>query len=332
MNEILRSSRGCALRTDRGAGANQRCRTCARIRAALFAALLWAALAPCGLQARPLDLGRLSFLPARFRVGEEVELRAEVLASSDGSAGGQKLEAFSAGPADLPGAAGAGCELRSLSLVKARNGWELRIRFVPWKAGESRLPGIIVHNYQIPALGYETASSLGPSDRGFDPPRGQRELAGTSFYIYAAVGLILLIGLFVLGLLTWIIPGARNLLRRWRAAAAYKELKAAAGYLEESIGEVGPPAFYAALSRALRIYLAARVLPGAPSLTPPELASLPAEDFPDAAIRDEAAAALSEADAVRFGGREPDESAMRAAVNRVLSIAGAAEEAIDARL
>ncbi len=298
---------------------------------AALAAAVFALCAAAG-SARPLDLGRISFLPSRFRVGEEVELRAELLAAANGGIEGGKLEAFSVGPSDLPAATSTACELRSLAIVKSGKSWELRIHFVPWTSGAGRLPSINIHNYEIPSIDYDTAASIRTSDRELDPPKGQRELAGTALYFYGTIGLAVLLGLLILGFVTCLVPGARELLRRWRAGAAYKELRTAADYLESIIGKIKPSAFYGALAGAFRLYLAARVLPEAPSLTPRELSALPEDKFPVPAIRDEAAAALLEADAVRFGGRQPDETSMHAAVRRVLSIASAAEEAINARL
>lgn len=296
-----------------------------RLALAFGAALLFSALP---LAALSLKVERLSFLPARFRVGEEVELRAEL------SAEGGEPEAFSLRPGSglpLP-AVDADCELKSLSLSRGPSSWELRARFVPWVPGEGRLPPLSARGTLIPAIAFSTLSALSPGDRDLDPPKAQRDPPGTQLYLYGFIGLLVLLAAAALGFATYVIPGARALLARWRAAQARKELGRSLSFLRASIGSVEKGAFYAALSRALRLYLAARVLPEAPMLTPRELGLLPETRFPTPEIRAEAAGLLAEADEARFGPAEASAAAMGASIERALALGDAAEEALDAGL
>jgi hypothetical protein len=280
------------------------------------------------LSAVNLKVEQLSFLPARFRVGEEVELRAEVLPE------GGTPEAFSlkAG-SGLPLASGdSDLELKSLSLSKSASSWELKARFVAWVPGSGQLAPLSVHGVSIPALAFDALSALGPGDRDLDPPKPQRDPPGTEFYLYGFVGLLALLALAGLGIATYVLPGARALVARWKAAQARRNLERSLAFLEGSIGEVETAAFYAALARALRLYLAARILPEAPMLTPRELGLLPEERFPAQGIREEAAAALAETDEARFGGGRPSLSAMKSSIERAEAIGAATEEALDAGL
>jgi len=303
-----------------------------RIRPSRHAARRLAALLALALSsplfAVNLKVERLSFLPAHFRVGEEVELRAEVLPE------GGAPEAFSlkAG-AGLPSAsADSDLELKSLSLSKSASSWELKARFVAWIPGPGQLAPLSVHGVLVPAIGYEAVSALSPGDRDLDPPKAQRDPPGTRLYLYGFVGLLALLALAGLGIATYVLPGARALIARWKAAQARKDLERSLAFLEGSIGEVEAAAFYAALARALRLYLAARVLPEAPMLTPRELGLLPETRFPAPGIREEAASALAETDEARFGGLGPSVAAMKLSIERAAAIGAATEEALDAGL
>jgi hypothetical protein len=297
-------------------------------RAAAALALFLAAGA--SLSALGLRVERLSFLPARFRLGEEVELRAEVLPE------GGEPEAFTlkAG-SGLPPAPGDGSlELRYLSLSKSASSWELKLRFVAWTPGPGRIPPLSLRGLQIPAIAFQTESALGPGDRELAPPKAQRDPRGTWLYLYGFVGLLVLLAAAGLGFATYVLPGARALIARWKAAQARKALERSLSFLEGSIGEVEPAVFYAALARALRVYLSLRVLPEAPMLTPRELGLLPEARFPAPGIREAAASALAETDEARFGpqGGRPSAAAMRDSLARAAAIGKSTEEALDAGL
>jgi hypothetical protein len=284
------------------------------------------------LGAASLKIEKLAFLPAHFVVGEEAE--AFVLVSS----GSDEPQAFSVKiGAGLPAPTGeANPELRRASLAKTGDGWELRIRFIAWTPGKGRLPALRLGGNDIPALPYEVSSVLLPGDKEPRPPKPQLDPPGTTVYLYGFLGFVLVLGLAIFALVVWVFPAALALLERRRAGEARKALARSVTWLSkglaQGLAQAEPPAFYAALARALRLYLAERVLSSAPALTARELAALPEELFPAQGLRDEAAGLLGESEKVRYGGETVDLSAMRDALARTSRLGDAAEEALLDRL
>jgi len=138
------------------------------------------------------------------------------------------------------------------------------------------------------------------------------------------------------GTMIYLIPAARSLLARRRAGLAFKRLEKSLDYLVEGAESADPSPFFAALSRALRLYLTVRVLPEASTLTAAELASLPETAFPASATRGRAAALIARADRVRYGGEvlisRKDLAIFQSSVEEARAIGAENEEALLARL
>jgi hypothetical protein len=270
------------------------------------------------LSAAPVTVDRVAFLPARFCVGEEVE--AIALVHFDAAS----IEAFAAkAGAGLPAAPGqADPELR----------WELHWRFVAWTPGKGRIPAMELRGLSIPAVDYQAYSVLGPQDRDLSPPKPQLDPPGTSLYLYGFAAFVLLLVFIVFAVVSWLLPAARALLERRKAAQARKVLARTLSWLGKELRTARPSDFYAALARALRNYLAIRVLPAAPALTPAEVAALREDSFPAPGLRDEVSDLLAESDAVRYAGAPADIPRMREAIARAAKLGDTAEEALDARL
>ena len=101
----------------------------------------------------------------------------------------------------------------------------------------------------------------------------------------------------------------------------------------EGLSSADPASYFAALLRALRLYLAARALPEAEALTAPELAALPESALPAPATKDRAAALVARADRLRYGGWEQGEpTALLEAAAEARAIGEANEEVLRARV
>jgi hypothetical protein len=298
-------------------------------RGAALAFALLAAPIPAALSAATLDARSLVYLPVLYHPGEEV--LAQGLLFPEGR---ERLAAFDmrrgAGLSEKSGEADP--ELRELKLAKTDEGWLLSLRFVPWSPGASAVASVRYKGITIPAFPYSAATSLGPEDRDPSPPRRQRDPPGTLLYLYLLAGGLIVIALGVAGAAAYLLPAARTLLARWRAAQAYRRFVTSLDYLLGEAGSAEPAVFFAALSRAFRLYLASRILPDAPALSSPELAALPEEAFPSPATRGKTAALLAYADRVRYGGERPGPSALESAIAEARAIGEANEEALLARL
>ena len=292
------------------------------MRAAPFLALLVLGLAASArLGAEP---PKPEFLPKLFGPGEAV--RATLLLPGIEAASG-----FSLAPGQgLP--ASEDPELLDASLAKGSRGWELSILFVPWSPGPGRIPAMTLRGLALPAIPYATRSRLGAEDRELSPPRPQREPPGSGLYLYGIAGAALLLVLASVFSIAYLVPAGRALAARWRSGLAFRRLSKSLDFLEEGAASSEPPAFYAALSRALRLYLGERVDERAPALTARELAALPSSAFPAPGLRESAAGVFGEAELARYAGLRPRPEAMAASVRRARELAQAAEEALDARL
>lgn len=290
-----------------------------------------------GLAAATLDAETLSCLPLHYFAGDEVVATVSLI-----PAPGEKIIALDLGPKEIgkllgygDGASSPDPELESLKLERELSRWKLTLRFRPWSPGSGSLPALKVKGIALPPLPYAAASVLGPEDRELAPPRPQANPPGTALYLYGFLGSLLLLGLGIAGWAAYLLPASRALIARRKAALAFKRLERRLDYLESESGTADPAAFYAALSRSLRLYLAARVLPEAPALTAAEIASLPEAAFPAPETKVRTAALISRTDEARYGpsGAEGEGAqALAAAASEVRAIAAANEEALGARL
>ncbi|MDP3178425.1 MAG: hypothetical protein Q8M76_11015, partial [Spirochaetaceae bacterium] len=283
----------------------------ARRRRALRVAVLFV-LTPCIAAAAP-SVVRLSFQPEVYRVGDEVQ----IVALLDGLPPDFEGD-FSAKPGQgLPSQGeAADPELRELRLSRTAQGWELRATIVPWSPGHGVLRGQDLRGLKLPSLAYSVHSILGSSDRELFPPRPQRDPPGAAVYFYALAGIALVIVLAALAIIAWLLPAARAAIARWRAAQAFRRLSRSLDFLVAEAASSEPAAFYAALSRALRLYLAERALRSASALTSTEFSLLPDGALPAPGLREKAADILKEADSVRYAGRASLPDSLRKAAER----------------
>jgi len=271
---------------------------------------------------------KLVFAPALFYAGEEVE--ALVVASGTGG----DPESF-----DLTAKSGlpergsfANPEIKRVSLKKAGDSWEIRYRFVPWTPGPGKLRGFSAKGSLIPGFDYSVEAAVKPGERDLEGPKPQRDPPGTALYLYGFAGFALLFALGIVAAAGWLLPAARALMARRRAAEAYTALEKSLDYLEGEVESVEPKAFCAVFSHALRLYLSARLIDRAEALTPAELAVLAEDRFPVPGLRDEAVSLLRASDTARFSSEGFALERMRDSVRRAREFGSRAEEALDAFL
>jgi hypothetical protein len=300
--------------------------------AVLALALPFSLVAGRELDAATLDARSLAFVPFRYSAGDEVTVQAAIVPE----AGEQPI------PLDLRPGAGlraqgeeADPELRELRLSRTAEGWLLALRFVPWSPGPGSIPELRIKGLVIPSLPYTALSLIGPEDRDPSPPRPQADPPGIALYLYGFAALLVILALGAAGGSAYLVPAARAIIARRRAAQAFRRFDKSLDYLTSGAGAADPAAYFAALTRTLRLYLAARALPEAPALTSRELSSLPESAFPAPATRDRTAALVARADRARYGGDLPEGARLRVlleAAEEARAIGQANEEALLARV
>ncbi|MGO8692989.1 MAG: hypothetical protein ACLQMF_04875 [Rectinemataceae bacterium] len=282
---------------------------------------------------RPAAESTAVFLPPGYFAGDEVEALVPLGNFPNAPAEGFTLRPGAGLPA--PGAF-ADPAIRSVTIERTASGWEAKILFVPWSPGPGGLPAIGARGILVPPVSYDVSSSLGPDDRDLAPPRPQREPPGTALYLYGFAALALVLALSSIGAALYLVPAARAILVRWKAAQAYRRLCRSVTFLSRGLESAVPELFYAALARELRLYLAERIERRVPNLSSTEFAALPEALFPAAGIRESAAALVAETERGRYAGELAAGSAsaaiLRSAADRAIALGTATEEALDARL
>ena len=273
-------------------------------------------------------LRSLSFEPRNFHAGESVVARALL------DAGGSALEPFSLGAAALKGIPEARPELEIESASLSKNGgtWIYTVVFVTWAPGAGLVPSLSIGGRLFPALNFLAQASSAIGDRLPGPRRPQADPPGSALYLYAGVAILAALALASLAFVFWILPGALALFESWRSRAALMRLRKTLDWLEENAGEDDGRAWFALLSRSLRLYLARRLIPAAEALTPPEFSALPPAELPDAALRDSLGSLFAASDEIRFADRPSAAFGRAEALRLARDIARRAEEGLSAQV
>lgn len=279
------------------------------LRRALPVLLLSIAAASLGAQSR-YTVGSIGLLPARFYVGDPVEMYVRVNLERDVSL---------APPERLPVAPR--LELREVVCSRIRSTeWDVQIRFTSFQPGIAPLPPLDLGGIVLSGLEIETRSVVEDrADSELKPPRKQLAVPGTwskvgiaVFFLLACVPLVLL----VLRLAPAWIEGARALQRR---ILPVQRVKAALRRLARVLSAADGRRFFIELTRAFRAYLAARLAFEAETATTREIGRELPSRFPEAVadpdgLAEEVVSLLRQADFVKFGGRTCREEEMRAAL------------------
>jgi len=270
----------------------------------------------------PSTAASISFEPGVFHAGERVVARLVLGAEAPG------LAAFSFGPAsglrfsDIPPE----LEIDSVSLARFGSGWRYSVTFVVWAPGSGSVPSLSIEGRDFPTFDFVAAPITGPLDRLPGPRRPQADPPGMAVYLYAAVGLFVVLILAALAFVFWILPGALALLDAWRLRAAWRDLSKTLDWLGENGNEGEGRVWFALLARALRSFLARRLFPGADALTPPEIARLSPDILPPGGFGESLANLLELSDEVRFAGRIEAAGDRIEALKRARRIADAVED------
>lgn len=256
----------------------------------------------------------VEFSPRRFVPGDTVTARIALAAP----AGGWRAEA-------LDGPAPVGMDeptVLSLELEPGSEGPSLVVRFIPWVAGETRLPELRVGGLVVPSVPVACGSAL--AEKGEAPPAAFAQLAPEGLYarLYLLAGLGLALVVASLAAFLKGLPAFKAFLARRAERLARKALDEALRGMSGS----GPEA-WAVLCAALRRFAGIRAGLDLLPLTPGELRALGPGALPGA-VTPELAALLETGDEVRYGGRDADAAE---AVASATALADRMDAALEAR-
>lgn len=270
--------------------------------------------------------------PARFVPGDTVTARLG-LAAPGGAWRPERVEpardvAPGAEPGSEPvsgkGEAIAGADeptILSLELEADGRDPSLVIRFIPWVAGENRLPELRVGGLSVPSVRITCGSAL--TEGGTAPPEAFAQLVPEGLF----PRLYLLGGLGLASILAALAAGLKGL-PAFKAYLARRAERLARKVLDEALRGLSgcEPATWAVLCSALRRFAGLRSGLDLLPLTPVELRALGPEALPGG-VAPELATLLETGDAVRYGGRVADAAS---AVALASSLADRMDAALEA--
>jgi hypothetical protein len=265
----------------------------------------------------------INFLPVRYYVGDNVELRLRI------EAPGRDLR-----PPE-PLFRGNWLVVRDVSCTRIRGHvWEVRIFFTTFRPGRHVLPDIDLGSAMLTGLKAETRSIL--DDKGVDRPaaqKGQLLLPGTWRALIITVFFLFLLP----PLLYRTLKGCASLLRRYsilrQRMLPCNRIMRALKRLEQRLGDYDCAAFFAQITGLLREYLNSRLdfpaqtsttlelemlLPGALARVSP---SSETHSLTPGVIR-----LFQRADYVKFGGGSASQAEMTGVLGQVSQIVDGIEE------
>ena len=257
--------------------------------------LLWTA--PGGSMAaveKPaVQVRTIHFLPQQFYVGDQVEIRIQVVPLA-----GIALVS----PTEMPESSG--LSFKSVRVETGGEYPEIRIRLVSFQPGIRALPAIDLGEAVLQEVKIHTTSVMQDEPVSFVEPFGPVILPGSRLLL--VIGSAALLAGPLLLILFWERMGkaVRGGLRAGRGKLPYRRFQKRIAALAAQEGALGPGEYYTRLSGELRSYLSLRLGKNLISATSRESAGILYGEFGDIGSTRSLAEFLSDADRVRFGGEE----------------------------
>jgi hypothetical protein len=282
-------------------------------------------LSHVGFSQEDFTLQDTSFLPARYYVGDRVELRVRLT----------NVSGDLRSPESLP--PGSWLVVNEILCTRLREGtWEARIHFTTFRPGRHILPPIDLGAVTLSNMKAETRSILEGSEE--EKPagvKGQLILRGTWWRILGIASAIFLIPLVVFQSARMVLGFYRRYsLKRRRLVPMHRVLRALKR-LKGQVEKYDPSGFFTEVTHILKSYIGARLHFSALTATTRELdRGLPValsvcNENADPSVLHDINALLQRADLVRFGGFESSREEMHSVVDEVKVIVETLEEVVE---
>jgi hypothetical protein len=235
----------------------------------------------------------IQFIPPAYYVGDRVELRALVRASSDV----QVLP-----PEEFPQIEWG--EFHDAHILPRNDFVELHIFFTAYQTGDKVIPNLVCGDVVLQGLSASVRSLTEGGLREPAPPRGNLLLPSTRLIIALAAGLLIVLPLSGFAGFFWLRPWLKKIAGYYRERRPYRKLKKDLALLRGRAGDVDSRQFYISLLDALKLYLNRRMRANCLAFTTRELEAVFRIRFKDGREGQELLAIFRFGDEVKFGGRE----------------------------
>jgi hypothetical protein len=256
----------------------------------------------------------IQFIPQEYYVGDRVELRVVVRASSD---------VRIAPPREFPAAAWG--DFHDAHVLPRDNLTEIHIFFTPYQTGAQTVPNLNCGDVVLQGLSLSVRSLTEDGPRDPAPPRGNLLLPSTRLIIAAAAGLLIVLPLAGIAAFVWLRPWLERLAKRCRGRQPYRKLKKTLAALRGRAEENDSRHFYISLLDALKLYMTHHGGESCMAFTTRELEAYFARGLGDNPDRNTLLEIFHFGDEVKFGGRQSPREKRLADISRIAAAASRLE-------
>ncbi|MDR1626008.1 MAG: hypothetical protein LBT33_05655 [Spirochaetia bacterium] len=235
----------------------------------------------------------IQFIPPAYYVGDRVELRAVVRASS----GAQVLA-----PKQFPRVEWG--EFHEASIVPRDGFIEIHIFFTAYQTGDKTVPNLVCGDVVLQGLNVSVRSLTEGAPQEPAPPHGNLLLPSTRLIIALAAGLLIVLPLAGLAGFVWLRPWLNKVIAYYRQRRPYRKLKKDLALLRGRAGEADSRQFYISFLDALKRYMNRHVRANCLAFTTRELEAVFRASFEDSRDGRGFLDIFRFGDEVKFGGRE----------------------------
>ncbi|MBN1649129.1 MAG: hypothetical protein JW874_13920 [Spirochaetales bacterium] len=272
------------------------------------------------LQAQDYVISETNFLPQKYYVGDQVELRLVIRTL--------KPEEIRI-PASFPSEDWLVFE--EIQVHKHHEGAEIRIVFRSFFPGTRTLPPVNFDSFVLNKVKIHTSSILSEKNTGFGGPRKQLFLPGTRIAIVVLVFIFLIVPLFALFLAGRVRRWARKMIAQQRERKPIKRFYRGLDELKKQAGRMSSREFYIILTNSLRKYLSIRSGKDYQTITTREIGKQIKTNFPGIHHLNELVDVLKYGDEIKFSPKRSSYYKEIRDIDLILRVVTAIEDSISGR-
>ncbi|MBN2441495.1 MAG: hypothetical protein JXJ04_09110 [Spirochaetales bacterium] len=263
----------------------------------------------------------INFIPPRYYVGDEVELKIKINIPETMSL------AIPEEKKETPWIEITSVQILPYRLLNGRKTHDVSIFFKSFKTGALTLPMIILGDIELTNLEIHTSSIFEDNkDAVFAPSRGQLALPDTWVKLILILLILLLIPVFTIIISKYVLKGILKKGNSIRIQHPYHKLIRQLKKLKKQIKNMDFRLFYISLSDILKNYLQRRLSIPALTSTTREISYLSRYNLLERELSNEILKILSLSDFVKFGGRTSSEEEMNEVIRKIIFIVNSIEE------
>ncbi|MBN2531915.1 MAG: hypothetical protein JXB88_03430 [Spirochaetales bacterium] len=264
----------------------------------------------------------LNFIPPRYYVGDEVELKIKISVPLDREVTLPEKKQIETDWIEITN-----IQILPFKIIDTRKVHDVSIFFISFKTGTITLPYLRMGDIELTNLEIHTLSVLDKNKEiNLAPSRGQLHLPDTWIKLSLLLLLVILVPVFLFIIsryaLKWFIKTGKHIQIIPSHTILLKGLKK----LKKQMKTLDSRSFYIVLSDLLKNYLQIRLLIPALTSTTREISALSYHNVLDRELSNEILKILSLSDFVKFGGRSSSEAEMNEVISKITFIVKCIEE------